>query len=214
MGRLPVSALNSNAGPDDRLAGAALAGASALSILAMAHHPTGTGHSPLAEIVHGAMIVFVLASFAGYSRLAARRGLQRFVIWAALVTYGAGAMANVLAATINGFVVGAVVADGASDDILRLCWALNQALAYGAVYATSIAFLLWGADLMRDGGARRIIGVIGVAAGTAPAALLMTDTLEMNVAGAFVVYALQAAFGVLVGADLLRTGARTSQGGP
>ena len=199
-----MSAQNRDAGPDDRAAGAALAGASALSIVAMAHHPTGFGHAPLAQIVHAAMIVFVVVAFAGYSRLAARRGLQRFSILLALVAYGAGAMANVFAATINGFVVGAVVANDASADILRLCWALNQTLAYGAVYATSIAFLIWGADLVREQGLRRLIGLVGLAAGIAPAAMLLTGALAMNVAGAFVVYALQAAFGVLIGADLMR----------
>lgn len=205
-GELPVSALKRDAGLDDRTAGAALAGASALSIVAMAHHPTGFGHSVLAQIVHAAMIVFVVLAFAGYTRLAARRGLQRFDILLALVVYGAGAIANALAATINGFVVGAVVADDVSSDIVRLCWALNQMLAYGAVYATSIAFLIWGADLVRERGLRRIVGLAGLAAGIAPALMLLTGALAMNVAGAFVVYALQAAFGVLVGADLIRTG--------
>lgn len=190
---------------DDRLAGGALAGASILSIVAMAHHPSGAGHGALTQLVHGTMIAIVLVVFAGYVRLAARRGLHRFFNLAALVAYGAGAGANVLAATINGFVVERMVVYGASEDILRLCWALNQALAYGAVYATSFAFLGWGADLVREPGVRRIIGLVGLLAAIAPAALLTTGTLGMNVAGAFIVYAVQAGFGVLVGVDLMRT---------
>lgn len=199
-----MSATTAESGRNDRLAGAALAGASILSIVAMAHHPSGPGHGLLTQLVHGTMIAIVLVAFAGYVRLAARRGLDRFFNLLALVAYGAGAAANVLAATINGFVVERVVANGVSEDILRLCWEFNQALAYGAVYATSFAFLSWGADLARAPGLRRIVGLVGLAAALAPAALLMTGALGMNVAGAFVVYALQAAFGVLVGADLMR----------
>lgn len=199
-----MGALTTDAGSDDRLAGAALAGASILSIVAMAHHPSGAGHGALTQLVHGTMIAIVVVAFAGYTRLAARRGLHRFSNLVALVAYGAGAAANILAATINGFVAERLIANDASQDILRLCWALNQALAYGAVYATSIAFLFWGADLARETGVRRIIGLAGLAAAIAPASLLMTGTLGMNVAGAFVIYALQAAFGVLAGAELMR----------
>lgn len=199
-----MSALTGEGGPDDRLAGAALAGASILSIVAMAHHPSGAGDGALTQLVHGTMIAVVLVALAGYIRLAARRGLHRFFNLTALVAYSAGAAANILAATINGFVVERVVADGAGQDILRLCWAVNQTLAYGAVYATSLAFLSWGADLTREPGLRRIVGLAGLAAAIAPAALLMTGALGMNVAGAFVVYALQAGFGVLVGAELMR----------
>lgn len=195
----------SDGGRDDRLAGAALASASILSIVAMAHHPSGPTQSGLGEIVHGTMIAIVLVTLAGYARLAARRGLHRFSTLLALVAYGAGAGANMLAATINGFVVQRVAAHGAGEDILRLCWELNQAFAYGAVYASSAAFLLWGADLAREPDLRRVIGLVGLAAAMTPAGLLMTGALAMNVAGAFVVYALQAAFGVLVGADLMRT---------
>lgn len=199
-----MAALTSDAGPDDRAAGAALAGASILSIIAMAHHPSGAGHGALTQVVHGAMIAIVVVALAGYARLAARRGLHRFPNLVALVAYGAGAAANILAATINGFVAETLIAHDASRDVLRLCWELNQSLAYGAVYATSAAFLLWGADLAREPGVRRIIGLAGLAAGIAPALLLMTGTLGMNVAGAFVVYAVQAAFGVLIGAELMR----------
>lgn len=198
-----MRALTTEGGPDDRLGGAALAGASMLSIVAMAHHPSGAGHSALAQMVHATMIAIVLIVFAGYIRLAARRGLHRFSNLVALVVYGAGVVANVLAATLNGFVVERVVAHGAPEDILRLCWELNQVLAYGGVYAISIAFLSWGADLSRERGVRRVIGVVGLAAAIAPAALLMTGAVAMNVAGALIVYALQAAFGVLAGVWLM-----------
>ena len=189
--------------PDDRFAGAALIGASLLSVAAMAHHPAGTGQPLLAQIVHAAMIAFVLVAFAGFIRLSARLGLERFSNLAALIVYGAGACANGLAATLNGFV--ALQLAGASADVRHFSWELNQALAYGAVYAASIAFLLWSANLVRTTGLSRIVGVVGLAAGVSLPALLLTGALGMNVAGAFVVYAVQAAFGVFAGALLMRS---------
>src|SRR5262245_52531194 len=93
MRGLPVGAPTTDAGPDDRLAGAALAGASILSIVAMAHHPSGAGHGALTQLVHGTMIAIVVVALAGYARLAALRGLHRFSNLVALVAYGAGAAA-------------------------------------------------------------------------------------------------------------------------
>jgi hypothetical protein len=187
---------------DDRVAGMALAAISLLSVVAMAHHPTGTGHPGLARIVHGALIVFVLVAFAGYIRLLLRLGLDRFANLAALVAYGMGAIANVFAAVINGFVVGALVSHDASADVMRLCRELNQALAFGAVYATAFAFLVWSLALVRQKGFARLVGLVGLAASCAPAALLASAAVTMNVAGAFVIYLLQAVFGILAGALL------------
>ncbi len=189
----------------DRFAGGALAAASLLSILVMAHHPTGQGHSNLNQLVHGAMMALVLVIFAGYARHAMLRGLGRFSILAALIVYGAGVVANLLAATINGFAAPAAFEAGVSRDVLRLYWELNQALAYGGVYATSIAFAIWGLDLLHQRGLRRLVGVLGLIAGAVPLGLLASGAVTMNVAGAFVIYALHAGFGVILGADLMRT---------
>jgi len=189
---------------DDQYAGVGLAAASVLSIVAMAHHPSGPGPSGLNQLVHGAMIAVVLVSVAGFIRLAMRIGLHRFFVLMGLVAYCTGAGANMLAATINGFVVPSVFAHSVSDDILRLCWEFNQALAYGAAYAVSAAFALWGLELARVSGLQRIFGLAGVVVGLVTAALLAVSIVRMNVAGALVVYVLQAAFGVLAGAELMR----------
>lgn len=189
---------------DNASAGVALAGASILSVIAMAHHPVGFAHAGLAQLVHGVMIAIVVVLVAGYARLALWIGLERFVVMFALIAYCFGAVANVLAALINGFVVGQVHARGVSEEVLLACWALNQALAYGAVYASSFAFLVWGIALVRKTGLSRLAGAVGVAAATAPPILLLTGMLAMNVSGAFVVYGLQAAFGVVAGAVLIR----------
>lgn len=189
----------------DRLAGGVLAAASVLSIVVMAHHPSGPGHSGLNQLVHGGMMALVLLIFSGYARHAMLRGLGRFSILAALIVYGAGVGANLLAATINGFAAPAAFEEGVSRDVLRLYWELNQALAYGGVYATSLAFAIWSFGLLHERGLRRFIGVLGLVAGAVPVGLLASGVVTMNVAGAFVIYALHAFFGVIVGADLMRT---------
>jgi len=190
--------------PDSRLAGAAMIGAALLTVFAMAHHPTGAGgHSNLAQMVHGVMMIVVVVTLAGFTRFATHRGLGRFTVLAALVFYAAGAVANLMAATINGFAVPALAEQDVSHDLFRLCWELNQAFAYGAVYATSTAFVLWGGDLALSKSGPRLLGIAGLAAGLAPAALLAADALDMNVAGAFVVYATQCAFAVAVGVHLM-----------
>ena len=186
---------------DDRIAGVALAGASLLSVVAMAHHPSGaSAYSGLTQMVHGVMIAVILVSAACFTRFAIRIGLNRFGVLLGLVTYFAGAAANVLAATMNGFVAPAVHGEQGAEALLRLCWELNQAFAYGAVYATSASFVLWGLALLRHPERLdRVIAVVSIVAGGVAATLLAMEIVRMNVAGAFIVYATQAGMGVLVG---------------
>ncbi len=191
---------------DQRNAGIALAAASILSVVAMAHHPSGPGgHGGLNQAVHGAMIVIVLVSLGGYTRFAMRLGVARFDVLLGLIAYAASALANVLAATINGFVAPAAFEHSVSPDVLRLAWEFNQALAYGAVYGTGAALLLWSFALLRRAGFERFLGVSALIVGGVTIGLLAGDLVQMNVAGAFIVYALQAAMGVLVGASLMRS---------
>lgn len=190
---------------DDRLAGAALFSCTTLSIVAMGHHPSNFAQGALVNIVHGAMLVVVVLTLSGFAYFASGRGLNRFGVLAGLVIYAAGAVANILAATINGFAVVDVARRGASDDVFAFAWALNQAFAYGAVYATSVAFALWGVDLVaRERGWARWLGVAGLVAGIVPAAMLAGMAVRMDVAGAFTIYALQSTFAALVGIYLLR----------
>ena len=180
------------------VAGWALALSAALTILVMAHHPTGTAHAAtLGRIVHGAMMLLVVVMLAGFWRFAAARGLDRFAVALALALYSAAAIGNLLAATINGFVVPALLERGAYHENAALLWTLNQTFAKAAVYAISAAFAFWGADMLARGS--RLTGAAGIGAGALPAALLAAGVLDMNVAGAIVIYAGQALFAALAG---------------
>jgi hypothetical protein len=178
--------------------------AAALSFVVMAHHPTGVGHGGLAQGVHGAMIAVVGVLFFGFAHFSLKRGLKPLVL-AGLVAYGLGVGANVAAATINGFVAPALAAKTETHDLFLLLWETNQAFAGLGVATTGAAFVLWSSHLLISGPARnRLFGLVGLAAGVAPVAALAASVLEMNVAGAFVIYSVHAAFAALVGLQLLR----------
>ncbi|MEZ5922284.1 MAG: hypothetical protein R3C60_13175 [Parvularculaceae bacterium] len=190
---------------EGRIVGAVMAAASVLTVVFMAHHPTSRDQVALAPPVHGALMILILIAFTGYLRFCMLRGTKWLAILAGLVAFGVGTIANLLAATINGFAVPALVERNASDDLYLLSWELNQALAYEGAYAVSAAFILWGADMLaRERGLGRLIGAAGIIAGTAPAFLLATGAIDMHVAGALIVYSTQAAFGVIISLWMMR----------
>jgi hypothetical protein len=192
---------------EDRAAGIALVAPAALSMVAMSHHPTSVHAATLGGIVHGAMIVAIATMAAGFTQFARRRGIERFAVLAGLAAYWISLFGHIGAATINGFVVPALAANGAAPgpDIMAFAWDANQALARLGVYFTGVAFLLWSADLLRGGGRiERLLGGVGVIAGVLPIVLLGTGAIRMNIAGAFLVYAMQSGWAALVGLYLMR----------
>lgn len=191
----------------ERIGGTALLVAAAGTVAAMAHHPSGPGAGSLAVIVHAAMIGFIALIAFGFAAFAAARGAARPTILAGAICYAIALFGHVGAATVNGFVVPALAARDAAigHDILLFAWEANQALARIGVIATGLAFILWSIDFLRRRGIEtRLIGAVGLLAGAVPAALLLTGLVAMNVAGASLIYALQAAWTALVGLHLVR----------
>lgn len=192
-----------------RIGGAALIAAGAGIVLAMAHHPTGIhGSDPLGPVVHAAMILLLWLTAFGFATFCMLRGAGGPPILAGAVSYAIALFGHIGAATINGFVVPALANRGdslASHDVFMLAWEANQALAALGVIAASIAFLFWSADLLRSHGREaRAIGALGIIAGSAPIVLLLGELIAMNVSGALIVYAIQAAWGVCVGFHMIR----------
>lgn len=154
------------------------------------------------------MILLVGFTGFGFAAFAATRGPARPFILAGLVAYAFSLFGHVGAATINGFVVPALAGHGRdafSHDVFLLAWEANQALARLGVIAGGAATLAWSIDFLgRAGGETRAIGIAGVVAGAAPPALLLIGQIEMNVAGAFLAYTVQGAWGAAVGFHLFR----------
>jgi hypothetical protein len=191
---------------DNRAAGAALLISAFLSVVAMAHHPSGAhATGALAGMVHGAMIALLLFMLFGWAKVVLKRGVCDDLLLGGLVAYAASASAHVAAATINGFAVPALAARGVEHNLFSFAWELNQAFAYLGAYLSSAAFFLWSADFVVKGpGTVRILGFAGLAAAICPAAALATGTISMDVEGAFVIYASHAAFTALAAIEMLR----------
>lgn len=196
-----------------RFGGVALVAASIGTVLAMAHHPTGAHGGGLGAIVHGAMILFLALMLFGFAGMTLWRGATKPLMVAGAIAYAISLIGHLTAGMINGFVVPAIAARGVgpvSHDSFVLAWETNQAFARLGVLATSAAYVLWSIDLLTDGDRRlKTISLIGLVAGLAPAALLVGGAIRMNVAGAFLSYAIQAAWAALVGFAMIRT-ARSS----
>ena len=210
--------------PEGRIAGIVLIVTALVVILAMSHHPSGGSLSPgeggghvlkvggLTGPVHGTMIAAMFALVFGYAVFAARLGFAHLLVIAAVVCYAIGAVAHIGAALINGFVVddlashyvGAVQADlSVLKNMLRLTWAMNQALAGLGVLASSAGIVFFSLQLLQIGPLTRLVGLAGLAAGILPALAYATNILELDVAGAFTIYAAQAFWTLLVGALLV-----------
>lgn len=139
-----------------RLVGGTLMGASALSLLAMSHHPSAHGMTKelwvadlvrigaLSRPVHAGMIVCVIAIWLALSEYSAWRGNALARIAEKL--YGLGVAAMIGAALINGFVIDHLANNALQDGgeglrdtarVMPLAWSLNQTLAGFGVFALS-----------------------------------------------------------------------------
>ena len=194
----------------DKAAGAALLVAAVGTVLGMAHHPTRLDEAQLSVAVHGALLAMLWAMAFGFLHFARRRGLDRPWVLGGLVAYLFGVLANVGAATINGFVTPALAAHGAAigRDIYTLAWETNQALDAVGVYCTGAAFILWSLDLLLERRVfARLVGLGGIGAGAVTTALLAAGAVRMNVSGALLLYTIEVAWAALLGAYILSRGA-------
>ena len=193
---------------DRRLAGALIVIASACVVFTMAHHPTGgQGMDRLIVVVHTAMIGLLILLFSGFLHFCRARGLERLNVSFGLVAYGVSLGAHVGAATINGFVVGALAARGeaVSQELFLFCWELNQALARLGVVTTGAAMVLWSAEFVRERDlANRALGALAAVAGIAPIVWLAGVSPDMGVHAAFFIYALHSVWMLLVGVQMIR----------
>ncbi len=189
----------------DRAVGLVLLATAVLTVVAMAHHPSGHG-GMLGIVVHGAMLVLLSILFFGFCYYSLRRGLLHPLVLAALVAYLLNYFAHVIAATINGFVVPALAERGEAipHALFIFSWESNQAFARLGTAATAVAFVLWGLDLLRrENGFSRLVGAFGIAAGLIPLVLLLDDA-TMDVPTALMIYSMHSGFVALLALRMIQ----------
>lgn len=192
-----------------RATGVVMIAAAAFSVLLMAHHPSSFhGSGALGGIVHAGMMIAVTLLFVGFARFSQLAGLDNTIVLAALVAFGVATVANLGAATINGMVVPALAARGEAEvgrDVFLFAWEANQALARIGVVATGAAYTGWSLHLLSETGAgSRLIGILGIATGLVPIAVLIVGGYGMDVRTAFAIYSAHAVFSAAVGGWLWR----------
>lgn len=196
----------------DSYAGILLVASAALAIFTILHHPEehAQGQSALNAVVHGTMIAVLAVMCFGFTHFAIRSGLDNARILAGLVAYIIYVSANLIAATMNGFIAPGLATrhdTSAGREVLALCWEINQASAILGVWALGAAFTLWGIDfLARTGLWNRLIGVTGIMCGLLPLLLLAQVQFRLDVHTALFVYTSHAAWTIVVGVHILRSG--------
>jgi hypothetical protein len=199
-----MAATNSRGETYTRTYGALLLACALLSLLVAAHHPGPEAHdaagmlralaarSGMIEGVHGALLAIFAIELAGWYGFARLLGIHRPLAAAGLILMGLGGVAMIAAGTINGFAVpsfasayaNASPADAAvAAKVLRLCWALNQALASLGAVAMGGAILLWSLALIGRGGSSRLVGLGGAIAALAIAGGIVSGLLHLHVGG-------------------------------
>ena len=209
-----------------RIHGWVLAVASPLSMIALANHPVSSGPDLLVNLellrgglglfnaaVHSfliAMMVVLLFGFIGFSR---RLGFDRPLVQAGFVAQAVGTIAALCAGIVDGFAYRRIAfiysdATAADVDLIRGLYNLSATFTYtwGRVWliALSAAMLLWSIQLVRQGGAARIIGGYGIAAGAIAIIGSLTGMLSLSVLAVASVFGAIALWGTAVGILLIR----------
>lgn len=207
-----------------RAAGIGLITASLLSVLAMAHHPTVTTPditqalqqlkdlAGLSGWVHGILIALMLLIFWCLTEYSLRRGVEKPLIRAGLIFYGAGMVSMIGAATVSGWLtarVGALVPAPNDQDLhllailINFSFSMNQVLANLGAVAMSAGILAWSLGLMHDKGWNSGVGALGILVGIAPALALMVGGMHLDVHHMLMVVVLQGAWYIALGVLLV-----------
>jgi hypothetical protein len=207
------------------LGGVALILGALCGIVTMSLHPTsrdlaaGESFHSVANLaigVHALAIASAPLSFLGALALTQRlQGADRMAL-SALVAYGFGLVAVMIAAAVSGFVAPNLLQEQMSSapsasDALRIALDynhhLNQAFAKIFTVASSTAILLWSIAIVRDRALPAGIGFYGLFIGPATIVALASGHLRLDVHGMGAVVFAQALWLVLSGISMIRANA-------
>lgn len=205
-----------------RLVGGTLIGASALSLLAMSHHPTAHGMTDelwvadlvrigaLSRPVHAGMILTVVAIWLALGEYSAWRSGTLARIAGKL--YGLGVIAMIGAGLINGFAIDHLASNALLDGaeglrdaarVMPLAWSLNQTLAGFGVFALSAGIVAWSLDLWHaPGKLARVAAVYGVVVMLGLCGAFAFGLFQLDVMGMGAVVVAQAVWYAMTGLTL------------
>lgn len=164
-----------NAAFEGRFVGGLIIAAALGALVLMLHHPTsidGTDDGLLLRdwgnaMVHGGMMIYLFAFLFAFAVLARRLGQEHLSVRAGGMAFTGGMTALIVAALINGFVVGGLLAEtpdlpAAALQLLTLRL-LNQTLALLGMALVSVAMALWGPRMLRLDGLTKVAAGLGIA---------------------------------------------------
>ena len=186
----------------DVFAGAVIGLAAVLAVVMILHHPVVHGGAGaimasaerlagVDRVVHGVLIGLMGLLILGFLHLTQRLGFQRPAAAAGFVAFAGGSVLVCIAATFDGFVVPDVagwctapghVCAGSGTDMLVLISAAIQDFTKISFVAQSIGLICWGIALLtgREGWAGRVVGILGLIGGAAPAVILLGSHIVLS----------------------------------
>lgn len=164
-----------NAAVEGRIVGGLIIAAALGALMLMMHHPTsidGADDRLLLRdwgntMVHGGMMACLFALTFAFAIVARRLGEEQLDVRAGGMAFTGGMTAMIVAALINGFVVGGLRVATTDRAAAALQFAtlglLNQTLALLGMALVSMAMALWAIRMVRMDGLTKVAGVLGVA---------------------------------------------------
>ncbi len=216
----------------DIFAGVIIGLAALLSLALILHHPV-LGHTPTAEaatagirklasldrLVHGGLIALMALLLLGLLHLTQRLGFERPAAAAGFTFYALGTFMVCIAGVIDGFVISdlgehcakpgvdAVACSATALDLLRLCATAVQDFTKVGIVAMAAGIACWGIAFLhrRDpkGLAGVGLGVLGLAAGLIPAAVMILARFRFTPHTLLMVFGAQALWLLAVAAFLI-----------
>lgn len=180
-------------------------------IAVMALHPSGIHTGPegkavlrLGVIVHAIAIASAPLITFGFFALTRTIGVDRPAAALGLSFYVFGALAVMLAAAMSGLVAPRLIEAGASHDLLRIEWYMNQAFATIHVAMFSAAILFYALAWPSKGALAAAVQILGFIVGLGILAWLFSGTLTLDVHGMGAVVLAQGAWIILAAVAMLR----------
>lgn len=195
-----------------RQAGVTLLAGTGATVMLMLHHPTslsGPDDGLLLgdwsnAVVHGGMIVCLLAISVGASSVPRWLGETHLSVRAGRLAFGAGMAAFVAAALVTGFAAERLAGHPAAAIQFPVLAALNQTFALFGMAMTGGALALWSIRMLRLGLFAKAAGSVGIAAAVLAAGWLVHGGGRFGLIPATVAAGVFAAWSVLTAVCLLR----------